>query len=82
MLALSIKVSFSVNIAKFGQKINNKSNDGGKYLAISCQTPCTFSLKGGSVINQYYIGGILGIILQVGIYVCIGLERSRKKEDE
>ena len=28
------------------------------------------------------IGGILGIILQVGIYVCIGLERSRKKEDE
>ena len=78
MLALSSKLSFSVNIAKFGQKINNKSNDGGKYLAI----PCTFSLKCGSVINQYFIGGILGIILQVGICVCIGLERSRKKEDE
>ena len=35
MLALSSKLSFSVNIAKFGEKINNKSNDGGKYLAIS-----------------------------------------------
>ena len=46
------------------------------------QTPCIFSLKGGIVIIQFDIGGILGIILQVGIYVCIGLERSRKKEDE